>query len=187
MKGQLEQKYTATAQNPKILKASGLLEVNIGLEGEGSVKVEELPEEIEAAKTAAKACKKATRKIPALLQKLRVLKVQFGTRGRTECADKAESTAHAQDLRKINAMLEEFMEQSNALCAQTADLDQHFTENPEAAIASAVSLRKELDSLKETAEDHADCATKKAKLLQVSLNQVCLKDPSVEVKEEEAA
>ena len=77
------------------------------------------------------------------------------------------------------------MEQSNALCAQTADLDQHFTENPEAAIASAVSLAKQLDDLRETAEDHADCAAKKVKLLQASLNQVCLKDPSVEVKEEE--
>ena len=66
--------------------------------GEGSVKVEELPGEIEAAKTAAKACKKATRKIPALLQKLRVLKVQFGTRVRSECDDHEESAAMAQEL-----------------------------------------------------------------------------------------
>ena len=185
MKGQLEQKYTATAQNPKVLKESGALEVNIGLQGEEGVKAEALPEEIEAAKTAAKACKKATKKIPPLLQKLLVLKVQFGTRGKTECADKAESAAQAQDLKNINAGLEEFMEQSNALCVQTADLDQHFKENPEAAIESAVALAKQLDELKETAENHADCATRKAKMLQASLNQVCLKDPSVEVKEEE--
>ena len=154
--------------------------MSIGLQGEEGAMV---PEEIEAAKTAAKACKKVTKKIPGLLNKLQILKVQFGTRGRTECADKAQSAATAMEISKINVSMEEFMEESNAVCGKTADLHEHFKENPQEAIASAVSLRKQLDDLRKTAEDHAACAVEKLKLLQTSLNQLCL--GSLEVKEEE--
>ena len=180
----MEQKHTATSQNPENLRKLGALELNLDIGREEGVKVEALPEEIEAAHAAAKACKKATKKIEPLRNKLLVLKVQFGTRGRTECADKAESAATAQDLAKINTQLEEFMEQSNALCVRTGDLDQEFTENPEAAKASAVSLAKELGDLRAEAEEHAENGTKKLKLLHAALNQVCLQDPSVQVKEE---
>ena len=74
-----------------------------------------------------------------------MLKVQFGTRGRTECADKAESAATAQDLSNINAGLEDFMEQAAALCVKAEGLDKQFTENAEQAIASAVTLATDLD------------------------------------------
>ena len=179
----MEQKHTATSQNPENLRKLGALELNLDIGREESVKVEALPEEIEAAHAAAKACKKATKKIEPLRNKLLVLKVQFGTRGRTECADKAESAATAQDLAKINTQLEEFMEKSNALCVRTGDLDQEFTENPEAAIASAVSLAKELGDLRAHAEEHLENGVKKLKMLHENLNQVCLHE-EVQVKEE---
>ena len=185
-----EQKYTATAQNPKALKDSGALELNMGLLGDESVKREPMAQEIEDAKTAAKACKKATRKIPALLSKLVVLKVQYGTRGRTDCADKEDSAATAQELCKINAGMEEFMEQAAALCVKAEGLDKQFTENAEEAVASAVTVAEAFNKLSKLAEEHAECASKKLKLLQATLNQLCLKDDAPageqQIKQEDA-
>ena len=172
----LEQKYTATAQNPKLLKEMGALELNIGLLGDEGVKAEALPEEIEAAKTAAKACKKATKKIPALLSKLVVLKVQYGTRGRSECADKDESAATAKDLGEATAAMQEFLEETSAQCLKTEGLDKLFTENAEEATTRAVTLAKDLERLTQEAAKHAEYATLKDKQLQDTLQELYLKD-----------
>ena len=118
------------------------------------------------------------------------LKVQYGTRGRSECADKDESAATAKDLGKVTVGMQEILEETSAQCLKTEGLDKQFTENAEQAIASAVTLAKDLDKLSKLAEEHAECAAKKFKLLQATLNQLCLKDnaPAGEqqIKQEDA-